>query len=244
MVRPGDPASGSVREVVAHETNAPPPTLLRARGKKSTGPLKKEFAFSVRTFIVNLMKTTKKTIDAGTKTDTLWSLVEDLLATGATRGWPRADARTYEQEVAARDIAAETASVIADVVGDGFVSGNVIFLPLPDPEATKRATEEAPAPAATVFAAVVPGKSITVFGFHNGTAFQKRFEIGDHGTYGSYNLIYTGRITSITAKTVLIEKDEQSKVRKVLKLRRFAEKHYHFDLASIEAHNRDAYMHI
>jgi hypothetical protein len=57
-------------------------------------------------------------------------------------------------------------------------------------------------------ARIVPGKSITLYGFETNSftphSYETSFEIGDSAEYNSYNLSYVGIITSITAKTVTI----------------------------------------
>jgi len=57
-------------------------------------------------------------------------------------------------------------------------------------------------------ARIEPGKSITLYGFETNSLtphnYETRFELGDVAEYDSYNLSYTGIITSIAAKTVTI----------------------------------------
>ena len=61
------------------------------------------------------------------------------------------------------------------------------------------------------------------------------FKIGDQAEYGSYNLSYYGKITSITEKTVTIKEDDGTGHR--LSLAEFAWRNYRFDLATVQRNN-------
>lgn len=65
-------------------------------------------------------------------------------------------------------------------------------------------------------AEIAIGKSIRIFGTdHNHrlspVAYDLTFKIGDRAVYGSFNLVYTGRITKIGSKTVTIATDHEVK---------------------------------
>lgn len=104
-------------------------------------------------------------------------------------------------------------------------------------------------------AEIVPGESITLFGMddmvltaanNNGSRvlytkspYSKTFKVGDLAEYHSYNLIYLGRIVSITAKGVTIE-DERTRYR--LDVHGFSTKNRDFDLERIKRHNHETSM--
>ena len=68
------------------------------------------------------------------------------------------------------------------------------------------------------------------------------FRIGDRSEHGSYNLIYTGIIVSIGAKTVTVEKDSGGRVR--MSLYDFSRRNEDFDIERIRAQNQDTMLHI
>lgn len=65
------------------------------------------------------------------------------------------------------------------------------------------------------------------------------FKIGDEAEYGSYNLTYTGRIKSITAKNIIIvpRYNEAKTVR--LRIGEFLWRNHDFDLVEIERRNSE-----
>lgn len=64
------------------------------------------------------------------------------------------------------------------------------------------------------------------------------FKVGDEAEYDSYNLIYTGKIVSITDKSVTIQPKYASQ-KKRLKLIDFAWRNYDFDSAKVAAKNNE-----
>jgi hypothetical protein len=79
----------------------------------------------------------------------------------------------------------------------------------------------------------VPGESIIVQREgHEPTAF----EIGDPAEYDSYNLKYTGKIVSITDKTVTILPKYENRKRR-LKIEDFAWRNYDFNAERVAAEN-------
>jgi hypothetical protein len=108
---------------------------------------------------------------------------------------------------------------------------------------------------------VVPGKSITLHGeLPPGSRYVKdpetgrfsttnteampirrEFKIGDTAECHSYNLVYMGRIKSITAKTVTIVEHEGHSMEKTyrLSLYLFAEKNWDFDMEAACKRNAD-----
>lgn len=104
-------------------------------------------------------------------------------------------------------------------------------------------------------AEIVPGESITLFGMGdevlmaantNGSRvlytkapYRKVFKIGDLAEYHSYNLVYLGRIVSITVKGVMIEDDGK---RYRLDVHGFSTKNRDFDLERIQRRNADTSM--
>lgn len=69
------------------------------------------------------------------------------------------------------------------------------------------------------------------------------FAIGDEAIYGSYNLIYTGKIVSITEKTVTIEEephnDQKQGKRHRLSLYDFAWRNKNYNASEIAEHNAE-----
>ncbi len=69
------------------------------------------------------------------------------------------------------------------------------------------------------------------------TDFDLTFRVGDTAVYGSYNLTYTGRITSIGPKTVTVQHYEGSREVTRLSLVKFISRNWNFDRARIEREN-------
>ena len=93
---------------------------------------------------------------------------------------------------------------------------------------------------------IIPRVSIRLYGIDRNrvggpVAYDRAFNIGDTATYDSYNLIYLGKIVAIGAKSVTI--DDDGKLTR-LNIYDFSARNRCFDLAKIEAHNRDTMNHI
>lgn len=65
------------------------------------------------------------------------------------------------------------------------------------------------------------------------------FKMGDEAEYGSYNLIYTGKITRITPKAIQITAypGTSSERRHNLSLNEFCWRNYNFNAERVAAHN-------
>lgn len=87
---------------------------------------------------------------------------------------------------------------------------------------------------------IVPGKSITV---QRKDEQPNEFHIGDEAEYDSYNLKYTGKIVSITEKTVTIKPKYENKNRR-LNIRAFAWRNWNFDSEKVAAENSDTMNYI
>ena len=87
---------------------------------------------------------------------------------------------------------------------------------------------------------IVPGKSITV---QRKDEQPNEFRIGDEAEYDSYNLKYTGKITSITEKTVTIQPKYDNKKRR-LKIDSFAWRNWDFDSIKVAEQNFDTMNYI
>lgn len=93
---------------------------------------------------------------------------------------------------------------------------------------------------------IEPKKSIRIWGIYgygqnviNGRAFDLTFNIGDVAVYGSFNLIYTGTITAITANTVTVkERYSDTKVHR-FSLYEFIWKNWDFNAERINQHNNE-----
>ena len=72
-------------------------------------------------------------------------------------------------------------------------------------------------------------------------AFSRRFSLGDSAVYGSFNLTYTGPITSITAKRVVIEPGYGDRT-KSLDLERFFWRNWDYNEAETAARNAEISM--
>lgn len=72
--------------------------------------------------------------------------------------------------------------------------------------------------------------------------YRKKFNVGDHAVYGSYNLIYTGEITAIGAKTVTIVEKHGRTHR--LDLHEFSWRNWDYDAEHISRSNADTMMYI
>lgn len=86
-------------------------------------------------------------------------------------------------------------------------------------------------------AEIVPGHSIRLFGTsRNGVEYNTTFRVGDYAVYGSYNMVYTGKIRSITAKRVTIVEDHFGTVHS-LDLHTFNWRNYNYNEADIADNN-------
>lgn len=70
------------------------------------------------------------------------------------------------------------------------------------------------------------------------------FEVGDEAEHGSYNLIYTGKIVSITPKTVTVERKDIGCGNRRLKWNEFAWRNHDFDAAKVASYNSNEMMYI
>lgn len=112
-------------------------------------------------------------------------------------------------------------------------------------------------------AEIVPGVSIRLFGLVEAGSryvkgpegkmvpceahvYRKDFKIGDEAEYHSYNLSYTGTITSITAKTVTVVEYYGTASAKAhrLDLSEFDRRNWNFDSAETAKRNSDTMQHI
>lgn len=96
---------------------------------------------------------------------------------------------------------------------------------------------------------VTPSKSTNIFIDRNkwielhtvdrptGEITKVRFAVGDEAVYGSYNLIYTGTIISITNKTVAVKEPYQNGRTHRLKMKRFIIMNHCYDRDYIREHN-------
>lgn len=88
---------------------------------------------------------------------------------------------------------------------------------------------------------IIKGQSIRLFGVDSNyrqgpTPYERTFKVGDVAAYDSYNLIYTGTITAIGAKTVTIDAGRGGSLKR-LSTYKFNFFNKHFDLDRINAHN-------
>lgn len=90
---------------------------------------------------------------------------------------------------------------------------------------------------------VIPGESIRLYGDDGYYEYDKTFKIGDTAVYGRFNLIYTGEIVSIGAKTVTVKPCVGGKLKR-MRIYDFNWRNRAFDLESIEAHNARMMMEI
>tara|TARA_R110000822_G_scaffold120633_4_gene254157 strand:- start:2789 stop:3154 length:366 start_codon:yes stop_codon:yes gene_type:complete len=87
---------------------------------------------------------------------------------------------------------------------------------------------------------VLPGQSIRIHGTEGNLAtprsIDRTYQVGELAVYDSYNLIYTGAIVSITAKTVTIQGSGTGEGRKRLPLAVFFSRNQR-SIEQVEAHN-------
>ena len=91
----------------------------------------------------------------------------------------------------------------------------------------------------SINADVTPTESIRIYGtmidrVREPESFNRVFKIGDEVIHGSYNLIYTGKIIAIGAKTVTV-KDHDRKKR--MTLYEFADRNWDLDLDRVHKRN-------
>lgn len=90
---------------------------------------------------------------------------------------------------------------------------------------------------------IIPGQSIRIYGNENGfnqpRPFDLTFKVGDPAIVGSYNLIYTRLIKSITKKTVTVAEyaGSRSETRRRFKLDQFISKNCRYNAEHIRKHN-------
>jgi hypothetical protein len=80
-------------------------------------------------------------------------------------------------------------------------------------------------------------KTINFTGSYHSKAFDKTFKVGDVVKTGSYNLIYTGKITNIGPKTISADG-------KRFTIAEFIDHNYDLDLKYIADHNAEERMYI
>lgn len=135
--------------------------------------------------------------------------------------------------------------VIADAIEEGVSAGATKFVRIADPEGSSPTSERGTA----MFAAITPGKSLVIFGRYCGAMYRKRFAIGDEAVYGSYNLVYTGKILAISAKRInvgtgwsrngtRITASDKEKARS-LDLFQFSWRNYDYDAHDIARRNHE-----
>ena len=129
--------------------------------------------------------------------------------------------------------------VIDDAIEEGVSAGKTVFMKLPS---DGRDTHN--------YAAVTPGRQIVLFGVKprydqaTGTyprrGYVSRYKIGDEAVHGSYNLVYTGPITSITAKRVMINASDIGRGKRSLTIEGFSNKNWKPDtIADATKQNRN-----
>jgi hypothetical protein len=139
----------------------------------------------------------------------------------------------------------DAALVLNDVIEDGVSGGKTVFLKIKSRAGKSHGISYGGAVKEGSFAAVTPGRQIVLFGIVDSYPPQKkgpdgryypqekvkrgyvsRFRIGDTAEYDSYNLVYFGKITSITAKRVTIDKGRGSSSKSSLDIERFSSKNW------------------
>lgn len=101
----------------------------------------------------------------------------------------------------------------------------------------------------TFNAEITPKVSIRIFGTQTNRAngpidFDKTFVIGDEVVYGSYNLIYTGKITRIGPKTITVKHYEHTDTTSRMKVSEFVWRNWDFNAEEIQSRNSDTMMRI
>jgi hypothetical protein len=94
----------------------------------------------------------------------------------------------------------------------------------------------------TYNADILPGHSIRIFGtmtnhVRGPQEFDQVFKIGDAAVYGSFNLIYTGKITAIGPKTVTVKHYEHSSEVTMLQVYGFIDQNWDYNAEKIAKHN-------
>lgn len=92
-------------------------------------------------------------------------------------------------------------------------------------------------------AMVTPGEEITLTCLKKGEEEPSSivFKVGDVCIYGSYNLVYTGEILAIGAKTVTINAGGTGQGNKRLDLYKFTWRNYNYDAERIAKRNSEWY---
>jgi hypothetical protein len=123
------------------------------------------------------------------------------------------------------------------------MSKRVVVENLPQKSIRRRGVVIPGEPAMGHHAEIVPGVSIRLYGIETNRVggpapYDRTFRIGDEVEYHSYNLSYTGKITSITAKGVGVQDKHMRKTAR-LDLYTFSWRNRDLDLAKIAARNAD-----
>lgn len=111
-------------------------------------------------------------------------------------------------------------------------------------KARKRFGREYPAQPTKHNAEVTVGESIRIWGTEYKGDYEQTFKVGDVAVYGSYNLIYTGVITSIGTKTVTIRHYEEGSEVSQLDLNTFAGRNWDYDAQRIADANFETSQYI
>jgi hypothetical protein len=111
-------------------------------------------------------------------------------------------------------------------------------------KARKRWGQNYPAQATEHNAEVTVGESIRIWGEMSKRPYEQTFKVGDVAVYGSYNLIYTGTIVSIGAKTVAVRHYEGDTTVTQMDINTFCNRNWDYDAARIADRNADTMMYI
>jgi hypothetical protein len=163
------------------------------------------------------------------KSDVVWALVEKMLHGDSN-----------------------AAVILSDLIGNGITTGSTRFERITRKAWTRfgRTTPAAVQPGA--FAAVTPGRSVVLFGIKKEyktsdppagamRGYLRRFKVGDTAEYNSYNLVYLGKITKITAKQItIVHYPSQAQSRKsVFDVETFNSKNYDLDVEKAVKRNQE-----
>lgn len=111
-------------------------------------------------------------------------------------------------------------------------------------KARRRFGRDYPSQATTFNAEIVPGESIRIWGTYSNREFDRTFKLGEYAVYGSYNLIYTGEIVKIGAKTVTVKHYRDSDRVTQMDLNTFVWRNFDYDAQRIADRNADTMMYI
>lgn len=146
---------------------------------------------------------------------------------------------------------ADAAVVLTDLIQEGVRAEVTQFVQITRRGYRRRGAEYPAKVEPNAFAAITPGRSIVLFGMNKNKwrkddppggvmrGYVRRFRVGDVAEHGSYNLVYTGPIRSITPKRVTIDRSDIGNRPGSFDIEQFHSMNWDFDPEAADKRNRE-----